>query len=230
MIKVIVSTMHGEFNRDYFPNGDYKIIVVNQGRPILRTYENVEIINTNTVGLSKSRNIGLEQCEMNDIVVITDNDVRFINGFERIIYRAFSENLDASIITFKAKNQDGTPFKNYKSYNFEHTKFSIMKVSSIEIAIRKTQHLVPFDDNFGLGSSIPIGEENIFMSDNFDSNEYFQNEFICIHEDLSHSGLKFSKEVMLLRLKVFTRIYGQTIGRLVWLAFSIKKIRNIIFG
>lgn len=229
MLTVIVSTMNGIFNREYFPKGNYRVLVINQGiRLSLKDSKNFSVINTESTGLSTSRNTGLAYCNEGDIVVFTDNDVQFYNGFENIIKNQFDTYND-DIITFKVEDIDGNPFKkNYREYSFEHSSLSIMRVSSIEIAIKYKKNFVKFDTNFGLGAVTPLGEENIFLSDNIKTGKKarFIPEIICKHIDESHSGVRFSRDTFFIRKKVFSRVYGKVLGFFIFFIFNVKNYRK----
>ena len=61
------------------------------------------MISTTDRGLSKSRNVALEN-SIADICVICDDDMKYINGYERIILGAFNELHDADIIVFNTNS------------------------------------------------------------------------------------------------------------------------------
>ncbi|EOU3901100.1 glycosyltransferase [Proteus mirabilis] len=230
MLKVIVSTMDGNFKPEYFPEGEYEIIIVNQGKKCNLQEENeyIKVINSNTLGLSNSRNIGLTQCNEDDIIIFTDNDVSFYKDFDKLIYNIFLLS-NKDIVTFKVKNIHEKPFKNnYINKKFKHNLISIMKVSSIEIALKYNKKIKPFDNSFGLGTSIPLGEENIFLSDNIKANQqvYFEPVYLCKHMDDNHSGANFNKKTFYMRWKIFKRIYGKLVGSIIFLIFNIKNLRK----
>jgi len=142
-------------------------IIINQGEPYLKELKEypIEIINSNTIGLSKSRNIALTK--MNQIYsLLTDDDVIFVKDYSTIIEDSFHKNPDVDIITFKIKNENGNDFRKYRKKSFIYNRFSILKVSSIEFAI-KTETIkkkrIFYNENFGLGAKYVSGEENLFL-------------------------------------------------------------------
>lgn len=226
--------MNGYLNNDYYPTGDYSLYFINQGTPVL---DDSRFINIETKGLSKSRNIALDNLQRlaskDDIVVLTDNDVCFQEGFDFFLRQNF-RCFNYDILTFKVKDKFGNPFKlNYRDVAFKHNMFSLMRVSSIEFAFKYTRSFdeTRFDDQFGLGSACPIGEENIFLTDLRKKNVSigYLPLFLCSHMDDVHSGSEFTTTLSRYRLKVFKRIYGSTFGYFVFTLFLIKN-RNRLLG
>ena len=61
--------------------------------------QTIRMISTNSIGLSKSRNLALAHAT-GDIGILCDDDVIYYNDYEKIILNAFSEIEDADIIIF----------------------------------------------------------------------------------------------------------------------------------
>lgn len=219
--------MNGDIDRAFYPSGDYNLAFINQG------IQAAGLINVEGKGLSLSRNVGISLSKPGDIVVLTDNDVSLCSDFAERIAALFLENKDADIITFKANNKDFTPFKpDYKVKKTRHNHLSIMKVSSIEIAFKLTKKIPSFDTSYGLGSTTPIGEENIFLSDCLKNGclAIYVPETLVRHVDDSHSGSNFTLDLTSYRKKVFTRIYGRLIGKLINVLFLLKNKNKLIGG
>jgi glycosyltransferase involved in cell wall biosynthesis len=117
-------------------------------------------------GLSRSRNRALESAH-GDICVFADNDVQCTPDLIRHLQAAFRAYPDAAAITFQyLDSTTRRPAKDYPPHSRRHTRVSVAGVSSIEIAVRR--ELIGdfrFDEKFGLGTPIPMGEENIFLTD-----------------------------------------------------------------
>ncbi|MEA1880602.1 MAG: glycosyltransferase family A protein, partial [Campylobacterota bacterium] len=162
--QILISTMNGKF---FTKDNTLKenILVVNQYTN--EPYVGDAVYNYNERGLSKSRNHALEKSHA-DICLISDDDLEYIEDLKDTVLTAFKENPSADIITFQVISPDGEPFSNYKKDTFWHNKKSIMRVCSVEIALRSEVikgHHLNFDENFGLGAEFPTGEEVIFLSD-----------------------------------------------------------------
>lgn len=180
----------------------------------------------NFAGLSASRNFGLLKAKTK-YAYLMDDDVNFdIDSMIHLIEIMENERLDVATCKFVLENSKWP--KKYPDKSFYHNLFTAAKVSSIEIcvnveAIRNSQ--VSFDENFGLGSKYPSGEEYIFISD-------------CIKKSLSvcyvpvvtgihpvlRSGDDFfsSKEKILAKREMIKRIFGY-FGFLFLIAFWMKK-------
>ena len=117
-------------------------------------------------GLSKNRNFALIHAS-GDICLIADDDVIYHKKFFNEILKAFKENKQADIITFKVRSPNNEPtFKLYLKKASWHDIGSIFRVSSIEIAFRRQKvqtAILMFDEYFGLNSFFRSGEENIFL-------------------------------------------------------------------
>lgn len=122
-------------------------------------------------GLSKSRNLAIANTKLknaNDICIIADDDISYVDDFDTIITKAFAENPDTDIITFRIITPENKPFKKYKPKSFSYNKFNIFKASSIEMAFRlsKIQAAeIKFNEDFGLKAKYTLGEEAIFLKD-----------------------------------------------------------------
>lgn len=122
--------------------------------------EKHRIINTNTRGLSVSRNIGLKNTK-GDICLIADDDEYFIDGIEKIIINAYLTIEDADIIIFKVKNW---PDK-FGGKQKQLSRLDLLKVSSVQISFRRTSVVgkIDFDPCLGAGTPNGAGEENKFL-------------------------------------------------------------------
>lgn len=179
-------------------------------------------------GLSRSRNHALDHAT-GEICLLSDDDLYYKEDIESLVTQAFEENPTADIITFQIETPKGKPFKNYKTEPFWHTKRTIMRVASVEMAFKrstiKESHL-RFDENFGLGATFPTGEENIFLSDALDKKLkiLFMPLPIIIHPPES-SGRDFDNaKLVQAKGAMFTRIFGIS-GFAISLLFALKKYR-----
>lgn len=226
-LQVLCSTMFGVtpllFNKGRKPD---QLIVVNQCKAL--DHENIEYLNFYESGLSKSRNRGLENSNA-DICLITDNDTYFNNQTMNIIEKAFLDYPDADILTFQVETPDGDLYKEYKKDFFWHDKLSLAKVSSVEIAFRKSSILennIKFDEDFGLGGFYPTSEEYIFLADAL--NKGLKIGYIpkvIVHHPKESSGGDFTnKELIYAKGAMISRVFGSK-GILICFLFSLKKYR-----
>ncbi len=172
-IEILIATMNRnslDFLEPMFPShfSDYNILIINQitdNNILVSDYPSVRIINSLEKGLSKSRNLALKDAN-GKLCVITDDDVVFKSGFEEKILKAFNENQDAGMISFRAEKPNGSLFKKYPQKRIINpTNLQLLSIMSVEIVLNKTviKDKVHFDERFGLGAKFRMGEEGVFI-------------------------------------------------------------------
>ena len=124
----------------------------------------VKYVETKQRGLSRSRNMAIENSD-SEICILCDNDVVYVDDYEKIIIDEFEKRKDADIIVFYIKRKE-KPVPNYETAR-KMNYLSVLKIFSPEIAFRRENISdIKFDENFGAGSGKYImGEENIFLYD-----------------------------------------------------------------
>ena len=182
--------------------------------------DNVRYMSQKSLGLSKNRNNCLEQMR-NDINLLADDDLEYLPGFEEIVLSAFDNNKDADIITFQIQGRER--FKKQR----KHNKFSIIKVSSVTIAFRKSsieKVALRFDEKFGLGAKYPIGEENIFLKDALDAGlKLLANPAVIVRHSHQSSGDEFSDIQIKAKACVLRRMFGPVLSVLFIIYFAFFK-------
>lgn len=193
ILEILISTMYRKdlsFLDRMFPDRyeEYKILIVNQtdSRTVLKSnLANIRVINSFDIGLSKSRNLAIQN-SIADICLITDDDVEFLPNFQQIIIDSFNVLQQASVILFKIKTHTGESYKPYPQISKQlYRKKDIETASSIEMAFKRRDILnrFYFNTSFGLGTSFPHGEEYLFLKQILEANMgiYFQNKFVVKH-------------------------------------------------
>lgn len=199
-----------------FDNKDYSIKINRNDVLYKKSYSK---------GLARNRNAALLYAT-GDICLIADDDVSYSKGYFDNIIKAFKENPDADIITFKAKTNLFEPeFKKYPNFAFWHNIKSIFKVSSIEIAFKlksiKTNGL-KFDENFGLGSMFTSGEEIIFLMDAFKKGLGIKFiPYYIVNHPYERSGTKskYINEKIIASGAIFYRMFG--LGCILFTIYSV---------
>lgn len=194
---------------------------------------NYRIFSMSEKGLSKSRNCLLNN-STEDILIISDDDVKYVDNLSNIIEESYRNYPEADIITFQVKTPEGLFFKHYKNRPFWHTKRSILKVSSIEITLKRNSIIgggVFFDEQFGLGAIFPTGEEAIFLNDALKKG--LKILYIPIHistHPLESSGKMYTNNQKLIQAKgaMIFRLY-KNIGYIVSILFALKKYKSSNF-
>ena len=125
------------------------------------------MISVNARGLSKSRNMALDNAR-GDIVLICDDDEELAKDYKEIILNAYKELPDAAAIVFNI---------NRINYKMKKTYYRISKVrkapayrgySSQMLTVRLSkinEHNIRMNENFGSGTQWGGGEEILFQDD-----------------------------------------------------------------
>ncbi|MFT4244723.1 MAG: glycosyltransferase family 2 protein [Candidatus Woesearchaeota archaeon] len=221
-ISVLVTTMNNGIERvlkELVPQlVNCEIIISHQItdktiKPLTKIPKKVVYTYMHNKGLSKNRNNALKYAT-GDICVICDDDLNYVKGFNETILRAYEKNKNADIITFNAINEKGTLHSKFskKKRVFKHTNITILSITSWMITFKRKsalKHKLFFDEKYGLGTKICVGEENIFLKDALDKQMrviHYQKP-IVIHPDES-SGVDYRDELIKSRPLVFKRMFG----------------------
>lgn len=174
-IEILIATMHRDnfdFLKSMFPHenlDELQLLIINQTdtKELVSTKPNIRVINSQERGLSKSRNMALQNAK-GELCVITDDDVIFLPDFLDIIAKGYNQFPNASMLRFRAEKDDGILLKKYPKRPKEKLSWlDIMNVVSFEITIKRADILkenITFNEHFGLGSTFTMGEEQIFLS------------------------------------------------------------------
>ena len=128
--------------------------MINNDLPLSLQTDYCTIINTKTKGLSISRNLALNEVK-SGYAIVADDDVVYENDFEKLIRHSFKSNPTCDVLTFQIRTPEGPKYKIYPPKSYWHNKFSVLKVSSISIALKIDSVNISgcqFDTNFGLGA------------------------------------------------------------------------------
>lgn len=141
-------------------NGENNEIFIKNGLP-------VHVVTTSERGLSNSRNMLIDNSE-GDICILGDDDIYYLDGYEKIIEQAYNDHPDADIIAFSFTQELGKDtrrqFPNERKLNI----FTISKIASVEITFKAKSIKdkgVRFDPLLGLGAEFGSSEENAFLAD-----------------------------------------------------------------
>ena len=130
-------------------------------RDELRNGQSVRVIERNERGLSRSRNLALENA-MDDICIFCDNDIRYTDDAPRVITDAFARHPEAGIICFFIERPER--HEPVRKTEGSMSKKDMMRIFSPEMAVRRSRlGSLKFDEDFGAGALYKMGEENIFL-------------------------------------------------------------------
>lgn len=198
-LEILISTMNRnslDFLIPMFPFGHFSyfsILIVNQTQEnnlLVSNFPTVRVINSFEKGLSRSRNLALNNA-IGKIVLIADDDVEYKKDFDAGIVQAHNQYNNKAVISFCIQKPNGMLFKKYLSNpKMNLSLIELFNVLSIEISLNKLiidELGIVFDENFGLGSEFQMGEEAIFLSDIKNKNQQigFVPIVIATHSEIS---------------------------------------------
>lgn len=220
-LEILVSTMNRttlDFLIPMFPFlpfSNFSILVLNQtthDRLLESQFPNVRVINSLEKGLSKSRNLALQNTTAK-IALIADDDVEFIKDFDTKIIEAYNKNKSASVVCFQTLTKENQPFSNYKNQQFWMKEKDLNPVLSIEITFKPEdlrEKKIIFNEHFGLGAQFQDAESLFFLRRaNYNNLRIlFSPETIVIHEKYSSSDEVVSDRLLYAKMASFHKRYG----------------------
>ena len=228
-VTVYVATMDGRIEAANYPDGRYALRVYNQGVPS-GSPAFAQVINLEGRGLAASRNAALRDARPG-IFVVTDNDVRFVPGFERAIRAAYAARPDADMILFSIRTPSGRPFGRYPTSDRRVGMLDVLHRCSIEITFRAESIAragLRFDERFGLGSTWRTGEDVVFLRDAVGAglSVWSSPHVIAEHPEAS-SGAAHDAPMLSAKGAMLTRMYGP-LGVPMAIAYALRKRRTCV--
>lgn len=173
-IQVLLSTMH-QSKIDWLDkfNLQTNAIIINQCDKneyikINKNFKEVEVYSYNELGVGKSRNSALIRSNA-DICLMADDDMRYVDGYEKIVLDAFINNPHADVILFNVAIEDAEGNINLKVKKNSKVKFyNYLKYGTVNIAFRREviiKNNVFFSLLFGGGAKYGSGEDTLFLTE-----------------------------------------------------------------
>ena len=128
-----------------------------------QAHVNIRMLDTNTRGLSKSRNLAIRHA-VGDVCLLCDDDEQLDPSYEDTILVAYEALPDADIICFRISNQASR----LKQETQRLTKWTAMRIASWQITFRRDSIIksgIRFDEDMGAGTGNGGGEEVKFLRD-----------------------------------------------------------------
>lgn len=127
----------------------------------------VRILSTNTKGVGANRNLGLIMSN-SDICILSDDDMKYVDGYEKIILDSFNTMKDADIIIYNIDTIDGRAERRRNKKIKRVNRFNFMNYGAARIAFRRDSILINniwFSEMFGGGAKYSSGEDTLFLAD-----------------------------------------------------------------
>ncbi|WP_408900767.1 glycosyltransferase family 2 protein [Photobacterium piscicola] len=233
-IEVAISTLNdGIYNPKFRDDFNYLIIHqisndVDYSDYIQTLPKNVRYIKSNTVGLSKSRNLAIENTNA-EYLWIMDDDVGIHDSALIYVEDYLKKHPKLSMLVVSHSHEEIEYLPGNKEQNIN--KISAASISSIDMIIKvDLLNGIRFNENFGLGAKYVSGEEYIFACNLLDKGkEIIKTRKVCTYHPLISSGQDFYSTPMKLKtkLEMFKAANGLIRGNLLYVLFCIKKIKII---
>ncbi|MEG5841077.1 glycosyltransferase family A protein [Enterobacter mori] len=199
----------------------------------LETSHDIKIIFTDTQGVTISRNIALSNCETK-YALFCDDDIHYLPGALAKVISAFENNQQAAFVTFNAIDEYGQELKKYPKESIKHTRFTVMRVGTIELAVRMSGvGNTKFPEDMGAGQEMFCCDEPVFLSRLMDSASkknlygYHIPQVLCSHPKLSSGKSLRKKNALKTRWLCFKRMFPLYVALPVFSFFCIKNIKKI---
>ena len=198
---------------------DRKNIIINE--------YNVNYIDTTDRGLSKSRNLAIQEAK-GDYCLLCDDDEVLDDDHVEKIEASFRKYTDADIICFIITRDK----KKYPQHNLRINYLNSLRISSVQMVIKRTSIInnnIKFDENFGAGSPNGAGEENIFMFDCLKKNLkiYYVPVVIGNCYPLNQPGLQVLIKIIFLKEGEFLEDYSDPLGIFIRYILQYQNIKGI---
>ncbi len=219
MIEVLISAMHQKDFSLFEKMGiETDALMIDQCdeefyKEEQRSFGKLRLFGTKERGLSRSRNRAVDEA-IGNICLFADDDERLEKGYSEIIERAYLEHPNADIICFKISGVK-------KKYSHKEEKIGYLKslrIGSCQITFKKKSVWdsgVRFDVNYGSGTEIGSGEENIFLFDCLKKKLkiYYVPLLIGTVKQTESRWFKgFNEQYFLNRGKIIRRLMGKILG------------------
>lgn len=180
-------------------------------------------------GLSRGRNRALE-LSSREVICIADDDCIYPKTAISRLAAIFDRHRDADVVRFRAAARNRTNLKDYRGNEsdvYEPRYRDLFRISSIELALRSRvldEKRVLFDEEFGLGTRYPSGEETLLAVDLWRRGGRFAfvGSTLVVHNDEHGDDKHLSPERVYSKGALFRRLYGRA-GLLAALGFMVKK-------
>lgn len=207
-----------DFLKPMFPFSDFynfSVLIINQTTPeklLLSEYPEIKVINSFETGLSKSRNLALQHAT-GKILLIADDDVKYIKGFDEAIINFYNANPMADIAFFKTLTPEGKPYSAYKNTPTQITSCkNLVPVLSIELTFRRAsvEGVIRFNELFGLGAKFEDAETLFFLRAAMAKRLklFFCPEYVVVHKAFSSSDDVVSDRVLYARSAGYYKRFG----------------------
>ena len=226
------STLAERVSNIRFPGSDYEylVLVQNPKGVTYRAPEQATLVEVAGKGVAKSRNQAILNTKT-DLLIFGDDDVVFHPAELNQAIKKFEHDPDLALLLLAAKDETGQPRKQYPASDRKLTLFNSARAATYEMMIRVSQVKqleVKFDERFGAGAELYLGDEYIFISDLIKAGAKceFSPIFVATHPSDSSGELWGTDTDRKARAAVFDRVFGSG-AVFVRLAFGLRRLKML---
>ena len=178
-LEVLVSTMNNENPENLYRkmNLNTDTIIINQNKKLSynkfkKKNNNIQVYSFDEFGVGLSRNNALMRSS-STICIMADDDMKYVEGYEKIIENAYKKNKDADMIVFnvivhKNGHSKNTVKKNKRVKFYNSLSYGTVMYTFKNESIKKKG--ITFSLLFGGGAKYGSGEDSLFIWDVLKSN------------------------------------------------------------
>lgn len=126
----------------------------------------IKVISRNERGVGRSRNLAIDNSTA-DIILFSDEDIIYKDGYEEAVLEAFETKKDASVLTFNF-DVDERRRTYYNTDSHQITWKNYGRYPAYAIAVRRKDILdkgIKYSELFGGGAKYSNGEDSLFLHD-----------------------------------------------------------------
>jgi glycosyltransferase involved in cell wall biosynthesis len=201
-------------------NYSYKEDKLKNGNNILR------MISINDRGLSKSRNLAIENSNAG-VCVIADDDLIYKDNYVEIISNAYNKYPEADIIAFNVPSTN--PERPTSVLRNDNVNFiTSMKLASFQLTVKRNsivENQISFKTLFGAGARYTCGEENILLIECLKKGLTikFVNEEIAIVDHMESTWYQGFNEKMFITKGAMFYEMSPSLSYLLITQFAVRK-------
>jgi hypothetical protein len=224
------STLAERVSNIRFPgtNYEYLVLVQNPNQVSYPAPAEATLVEVLGKGVAKSRNQAIYRTQT-ELLIFGDDDVVFHPAELDKAIEKFEQNPDLTMLLLAAKDETGKARKQYPSGENKLTLLNSARAATYEMMIRvqRVKELeVKFDERFGAGAELYLGDEYIFISDLIKAGARceFAPIYVATHPSDS-SGERWGTAIdRKARAAVFDRVFGPS-APVIRFAFGLRRLK-----
>lgn len=172
-LQVLVASMHQtDFSKVEEMNLSSDTIIANQAESYKYmekdfSFGKVRMITTEQRGVGKNRNTALDIAD-GDILLLADDDLKYVDNYEKIIISAFNEIPEADAIIFNIQTVGDSTYRRQNAEIKRIRMYNALNYGAVRIAFKRNKLEkagIHFSLNFGGGALFSAGEDSLFIHD-----------------------------------------------------------------